>query len=137
LVAADFAMQNWSSYQAFNQSQGLKNSMRVSVGMQFVPNSKASGLDNYYKRLHYRVGGRYAQTALELKSTQLTESAVSVGIGFPVGRNFLLQSFSMVNIGVEFGHRGTTANGLIKENFFKATIGFTINDRWFVKPKFD
>ncbi len=137
LVAADFAMQNWSSYQAFNQTQGLKNSMRVSVGMQYIPNSKASGLDNYYKRLHYRLGIRYAQTALELKSTQLTESAVSFGIGFPVGRNFLLQNFSMVNIGVEAGYRGTTTNGLIKENFFKATIGFTINDRWFVKPKFD
>jgi hypothetical protein len=137
LVAADFAMQNWSSFQTFNQSQGLKNSMRVSVGTQFVPNSKSSGLDNYYKRINYRIGARYAQTALELKGTQLTEQAVSIGLGFPVGRNYLLQNFSMVNIGVEVGHRGTTNNGLIKENFFKATVGFTINDRWFVKPKID
>lgn len=137
LIAADYAMQNWSSYKVFNKSQGLKNSMRVSLGAQYVPNTKANGKGEYHKRMHYRMGVRYAQTALELKSTQLTEYAVSIGFGFPVGRNYLLQNFSMVNIGVEVGQRGTTTNGLIKEQFFKATIGFTINDRWFVKPKFD
>lgn len=137
LVAADFAIQNWSTYQAFNQSAGLKNSMRVSLGAQYVPNSKATGEGNYVKRMHYRMGVRYAQTALELRNTRLTESAVSVGIGFPVGRNYYLQNFSMVNIGLEIGQRGTVSNGLIKEQFFKATIGFTINDRWFVKPKID
>ncbi|MDQ3047676.1 MAG: hypothetical protein M3R27_09025 [Bacteroidota bacterium] len=135
MVAADFALQNWSTYTAFNQSQGLKNSMRVSLGIQYVPDAKANA--SYPKRIHYRVGGRFAQTALELKSTQLTEMAASFGVGFPVGRNYLLQNFSMVNIGVELGKRGTIDSGLIQENFFKATIGFTINDRWFVKPKFD
>jgi len=136
LVAADFAMQNWSSYQAFNQDGGLKNSYRVSLGAQWVPNAKALQ-KKYMARVHYRLGARYAQTALELKSTQLTEKALTAGFGFPVGRNYLLQNFSMINIGVEFGQRGTTENNLIKENFIRATVGFTINDRWFVKPKFD
>lgn len=134
LVGADFAMQNWSSYRAFNQSQGLKNSMRVSLGAQYVPNSKTN---KYFKRVNYRVGVRYAQTAIELKNTPLTEYAASLGMGLPVGRNYLLQNFSMVNLGVEMGQRGTTANGLIRENFFKLTVGFTINDRWFARPKFD
>jgi hypothetical protein len=137
LVAADYAIQNWSSYKAFNQTQGLKNSMRVALGVQFVPNAKATGLNNYHKRVLYRAGVRYNQSAIELKSTPLVEYAVSAGVGLPVGRNFLLQNFSMVNIGVEFGQRGTISNGLIKEQFFRATIGFTMNDRWFVKPKFD
>jgi hypothetical protein len=136
LIAGDFAMQNWSSSQAFKQNYGLKNSMRVSVGAQYVPNSKA-GIKQYLKRVHYRAGVHYSQTAIELRSSQLVEYALSVGVGFPVGRNFLLQNFSMVNIGVEVGERGTTSNGLIKEQFFKAKIGFTMNDRWFVKPKFD
>ena len=136
LVAADVAFQNWSSYQAFNQSGGLKNSTRVSLGAQWVPNAKA-GQKKYMSRVHYRIGCRYAQTALELKGTRLTESAASIGFGFPVGRNYLLQNFSMINIGLEIGQRGTVNNGLIKESFFKATVGFTINDRWFVKPKFD
>lgn len=130
LVAADFAMQNWSSYQAFNQTRELKNSMRVSLGAQWIPDSKA--ISTYYKRMYYRLGARYYQTAIEIKNTRLTEYAAVVGVGFPVARNT-----SMVNLALEFGTRGTLTNGLIKENFMKATIGFTINDRWFIKPKFD
>ena len=70
-------------------------------------------------------------------TTQLSEKAVSAGIGFPVGRNYLLQTFSMINVGVEYSMLGTTNNGLIQENILKVTFGFTMNDRWFVKPKFD
>lgn len=135
MIAADVAIQNWSDYSAFGQSQGLKNSLRTSLGAQFIPDSKPSA--TYFKRAHYRLGVRYMQTALELKSSQLNEYAGSFGIGFPVGRSYILQSFSMVNIGVEVGQRGTLTNGLIKENFIKASVGFTINDRWFQKPKFD
>lgn len=137
LVAGDIALQNWSTFSAFDQNPGLRNSMRVSLGGQYVPNAMAVGDGNYVKRINYRMGLRYAQTALELKTTQLVEYGVSVGFGFPVGRNYLFQNFSMVNIGAEFGQRGTTTNGLIKENFMKVTLGFTINDRWFVKPKYD
>jgi long-subunit fatty acid transport protein len=136
-VAADFAMQNWSSFQAFNENKGLKNSMRVSMGAQYIPNLKAIGTKNYLKRVHYRFGGKYMQSALELRNSQLTEYAVTLGFGFPVAGNYLLRSFSMVNIGVEVGERGTTNNGLVKEQFIKASLGFTINDRWFQKTKFD
>lgn len=135
LLAVDYAAQNWSSFQAFNSNQGLKDSWRVSAGLQYVPNASASLLKDYMKRVNYRIGARYAQTELELKSSQLDEYAVSLGMGFPVGWNRYLQNFSMVNIGVEVGQRGTTTNGLIKEQFFKATIGFTINDRWFMKSR--
>lgn len=140
LAVADFAIQNWSSFQAFNQSQNLKNSMRISGGVQYTPNSRYTSknlVEGYYKRIQYRIGGRYAKTALELKSTQLNEYALTLGAGLPVGRNFLLQNFSMVSIGLELGQRGTTSKGLIRENFMKVTLGFTINDRWFVKPKID
>ncbi|MCW3071127.1 MAG: hypothetical protein JWO44_1017 [Bacteroidetes bacterium] len=137
LVAADFSMQNWSSFQAFNQSQGLKNSMRVSLGAQYIPKKDAPGMKNYLKRVNYRFGGRYMQTSLELKNSQLTEYSFTFGFGFPVASNYTIRSFSMVNIGFEIGERGTVSNGLIKEQFFRTTIGFTINDRWFQKTKFD
>lgn len=135
LIAADFAVQNWSTYKKFDQSQGLKNSMRVSLGTQYIPDPKPTA--SYAKRMHYRLGAKYALTALELKNTPLTEFGITAGIGLPVGRSYILQNFSMVNIGFEVGQRGTVTNGLIKENYLKATIGFTINDRWFQRSKFD
>jgi hypothetical protein len=141
LATADFEMQNWSSFQAFNQSQGLKNSMRVSAGAQYTPNSKYENskkrAEGYYKHIQYRAGLRYSQTALVLKNVQLNEYAISIGAGFPVGTNYRLLNFSMVNVGLEVGQRGTTADGLIKENFLKVRVGFTINDKWFTKAKID
>jgi hypothetical protein len=135
LVGADFSMQNWSSYQAFTQTQGLTNSMRISAGAQYLPLSKTK--KGYFNRVYYRFGGHYTQTALELKNSQLTEYAVSIGFGFPVAFSRVLQTYSLVNLGVEVGQRGTTNNGLVKEQFFKATLSFTINERWFQKTKID
>ena len=43
----------------------------------------------------------------------------------------------MLNIGFEYGYRGTTNDGLIKESFYRFTVGFSINDLWFFKPKID
>jgi hypothetical protein len=33
--------------------------------------------------------------------------------------------------------RGTTEQNLIREDFFRVTFGFTINDRWFAHFKYD
>jgi hypothetical protein len=129
-AGADFSMQNWSSYQAFNQSQSLKNSMRISAGVQYIPNPRT--LKGYHKRVQYRMGGRFAKTALELKGTQLNEYALSLGAGLPVSRGF-----SLINIGVEIGQRGTISNGLIREDFMKVSIGFTLSDYWFAKARID
>lgn len=135
LIAGDVAIQNWSTYSAFGQSQGLRNTLRTSLGAQFIPDSKPTA--SYLKRVNYRIGVRYLQTALELKNTPLNEYGASFGFGLPIGTSYAWKTFSMLNIGVEIGQRGTTTNGLIKENYIKATVGFTINDRWFQQPKFD
>ena len=37
----------------------------------------------------------------------------------------------------EIGSRGTTDNNLIKENFIRFGIGLTLNDRWFIKTKYE
>ncbi|HET6225013.1 MAG TPA: hypothetical protein VFF27_01955 [Bacteroidia bacterium] len=140
LAVTDFAIQNWSSYRAFNQSQDLKNSMRISAGVQYIPNPRhvpKRQMEGYYKHIQYRIGARYGKTALELKNTQLNEYALTIGAGLPVGKDYRLANFSMVNVGLEFGERGTISNGLIRERFMKVSVGFTINDRWFVKPKID
>jgi hypothetical protein len=57
---------------------------------------------------------------------------VSVGFGLPIKR-----AATMIHFSVEAGKRGTTSGNLIEENYFKCSVGFTLNDRWFVKQKFD
>ena len=58
--------------------------------------------------------------------------AFTLGVGLPLGG-----TFSNVNIGFELGKRGTTNAGLIQENYANFTLALSLNDRWFVKRKFD
>ena len=58
--------------------------------------------------------------------------ALTVGLGMP-----LTGTFSNVNIGLEFGKRGTTAANLVEENYANVSVSFSLNERWFEKRKFN
>ncbi len=137
LIGADYSFQNWSEFSSFGESSSdLKNSMRISLGGQYTPNKASEAKGSYWKKVQYRAGLKYYNTYLDLKDTRLTESSVSLGLGLPVG--FRTQfNYSVLNLGFEIGQRGTSENGLVKEQFYRAVIGLTINDKWFQKPKFD
>jgi len=130
LVGFDYFQQNWSDFDFFGVSDSLSNSMRVSFGAQYIPNPAA--VNNFLKIAQYRFGFHYDKTYLQLKGIQLQEYGISFGVGLPLKR-----SKSTINITFEFGQRGTTDMKLIKEQFGKLSIGFALNDRWFMKRKFD
>jgi hypothetical protein len=103
--------------------------MGVSMGAQFIPES--STLSPYYKKMRYRFGIRYSQTYLELNDNQLNEFGISFGVALPLTR-----TRSTINIGMEIGRRGTTANNLIEESFFRFSAGFSILERWFEQRRY-
>jgi hypothetical protein len=56
---------------------------------------------------------------------------LTFGMGLPVPRS--LTSF---NVAFEIGTMGTIKNNLVKENYFNISISMSINDRWFVKRRY-
>jgi hypothetical protein len=130
LAGADFSLQNWQDYSFFGQTDSLANSWRVAAGAQLVPNDR--NVKSYFGVMNYRIGVHYEQTYLQINSSQLNNIGISLGMGFPVKR-----SATMIQIAVEAGRRGTTKNNLVEENYVKCSLGFTLSDRWFVKPVFD
>jgi len=40
-------------------------------------------------------------------------------------------------VGVELGKRGTTNAGLIQENYFNLFVALSLNDKWFVKRRYE
>ena len=130
LTAADFRMQDWSKFRYNDQTDSLRNSFEVSAGTQFRPSYADVG--NYFGRIQYRFGVRYAQTYLQLQNSRLKETAVSFGLGLP-----LKKSRSTFNLAVEAGKRGTTSNGLIQENFVRVSFGVSFYERWFIQRKYD
>ncbi len=106
------------------------NASQYRLGGFYIP--KYNSLTSYISRVVYRAGLRFEETGLNLNNEGINEFGISFGLGLPAGRNF-----TNANLGFEFGQRGTTNSGLIKENFFKLSISLSINEKWFVQPKFD
>ncbi len=130
LIAADVAMQSWQDYSYFGQKDSLRNSLRMSAGMQYTPDER--GIKSYWQTVQYRLGAFYNQTYLQLRGTKLNEYGVTAGLGLPIRKGLSAIQFSAM-----LGTRGTTSNSLIKEDFVRFSIGVTFSDRWFIKPKYD
>lgn len=113
-----------------NDETEFKNATKFAFGGFYIP--KYNSLTNYFSRVTYRTGFRYENTGLVIKNEDINEFGISFGVGLPVGRKF-----SNVNIGFEYGTRGTTNSNLVKENFVNLNVSLSLNDRWFQKRKID
>lgn len=107
-----------------------ENSKRISVGGFYVP--KYNSFTSYFDRVVYRAGLRYENTGLVLNSQSINDRAITAGFGFPIGRNF-----TNLNVGFEYGQRGSSKQSLFKENYFNINIGLSLNDFWFKRRKFE
>jgi hypothetical protein len=133
-IAADLAYTSWSKFRYIDNKNSLDDSYRVSLGINWTPDKSSIGADDYIKRIQYRIGGSYSNGFLELKNTRIDNYALTVGLGLPVG---IYKSWSMVNISAQFGKMGSINNQLVQERYVRIMVGFTFNDRWFIKYKYD
>ena len=108
---------------------------RYSLGGYWIP--KANSITSYWHRVIYRAGIKYENTGLSVNGisnsgefTPINDFGISFGLGFPIGNQL-----SQVNLGLEYGNRGSTTNGLIKENYFNLRISLNLTDKWFHKRK--
>ncbi|MFK2818522.1 hypothetical protein U0L90_00220 [Flavobacteriaceae sp. LMIT009] len=101
----------------------------ISVGGFYIPQYNSF---KYWKRIVYRAGFRYENTGLEINNEAINEFGITFGVGLPVGN-----LFSNANLGLEIGQRGTVNQNLVKENFVSFQLSLSLNDRWFVKRKYN
>ena len=106
----------------------FENSTKISVGGYYIP--KYDSFSSYLNRVVYRAGFRYENTGLIVNNESINDYGMNFGLGLPVGA-------SSINLGFEFGKKGTTSNGLIEENYFNLSVGLSLNDIWFKKRKID
>ena len=126
LKASDFGLNSSIT----GQNSNYKDASQYRLGGFYIP--KYNSITSYLSRVVYRAGVRYEETGLSINNEDINEFGISFGLGLPAGTDF-----SNVNLGLEYGQRGTTSSGLIKENFFKVSISLSLNDKWFQQRKFD
>lgn len=139
---ADYSMQMWSKldFPVFKEiSEGkpgfvMSNNyfidrQRVVAGAEYCANDASR---NFLGRIRYRLGGSYTSSYYKLGNADgPREISVSAGLAIPIVNGY--NNRSVLNISAQWAN--TEAPGFIKENTFRIKIGFTFNERWFMKWK--
>ena len=102
---------------------------KLSVGGFFIP--EYDSFSNYWKRIVYRFGYNSSTTGMVLNDETIKNNGITFGVGLPVA------GYSNLNIGIEAGKLGTQGSSLIEENYLNIRVGFSLNDRWFLKRKYN
>ncbi|VXB18741.1 conserved exported hypothetical protein [Flavobacterium sp. 9AF] len=105
-----------------------ENSQKYSIGGYYIP--KYDSFSSYLERVVYRAGFRYENTGLIVKEKSIKDYGMNFGFGLPLG-------YSKIDLGLEYGVRGTKYNNLIRENYFNISVGLSLSDKWFKKRKID
>lgn len=113
-------------------------SNRLSLGGYYIP--KINSISSYWDRVTYRAGLRFEDTGLLVDGTgtgnnftSIKDFGINVGFGLPLPRQL-----SSVNLGFEYGQKGTIDNNLIKENYFNIRLSLSLNSvNWFKKRRID
>ena len=136
-VTADVSWQNWKRFHLSTETmtENFNDALSYAIGIQFIPDATST---NYAKKIRLRVGARYTTgyiiASTEGTTTPISDFSVSAGIGLPLK---LFTSNSSIGILFEYGSMGTHKNNLLKENYFRFSLHFTLQEKWYQRVKLD
>ena len=131
-AGAQYIVTNSSNFKnSFNTLPNVsyKDGSQFSIGGFYIPDY--SSITSYWKRVVLRMGFRHEVTGIFKNNFGINETGINFGAGLP------LPGYSNVNIGFEYGSRGTKNSNILNEKFWTVRIGFSLNDRWFIKRKYN
>ncbi len=133
IFSAEFSRQDWTKYRNFygKAESNLAMSDKLAFGFEYLPNATST---KYVNQIFYRVGYQQTTTPYFVNGTKIKDNSFSFGFSTPLA----YRSVSYIDLALAVGTRGVIGNGLVKENYFKISLGFSLVDtRWFLKPKID
>lgn len=147
MVTVDYSLQRWGdlgmpasvdnngSYDYAVRKGLLNDRHKIAVGGEWTPNAYST---KFYNRINYRVGASFATPYYKVNGADgPKEYSVSAGFGLPITNSNTSRAAikSVLNISGQWTRQSLP--GMITENTFRINIGFTFNERWFAKWKFN
>lgn len=129
MLGADFKYMNWKKFSSPLNNGGLNDSWKISFGFQVTP--KYDDNRKFFNRVQYRLGAYFGKSEINFKGKGLNEAGGTIGLGFP------FKTVARLNLSADIGTRGGSDKDVIRENYYKITFGFVLNDIWFIKRKLD
>lgn len=137
-LSLEYAMRQLSAMKLNGISSNFNNAHQVLFGGKIVPNSKALGKENYWKTITYNFGGNLGTSGVSIEGNELIQYGMNFGFGLPL-KKFKYQTTTFgSSIYMSFGYLNrSNANLDIKEHYLNINVGVVLNDKWFIKRKFD
>lgn len=134
--AVEVKQRDWSASMVDVPGYALASPLRSTTVLAAAARFQPAVEGPLFSRTIYRMGLRQAPAPQEVMGRTLTTSAATIGLSLPLNA---AQTNSWLNLGAEFGQRGTTDAGLIKERYATLWVGLTFTpwrgERWFMAPK--
>jgi hypothetical protein len=135
LFGVDLVKEQWKQYRFYGLADSVQNSWQLRVGGQVKPQPDAR---RYFTNVAYRAGFFIGRDYIHV-GNNLPVYGLSFGMALPIASTFNSQArnqYSIINVSMEYIKRGNNDN-LLKENLFRVSVGFSLSDLWFRKPKYD
>jgi len=129
MFAADYKVQYWGNLVNHDGQHIFSNSKKLAFGTEYIPG--VSVPKYFYQRMVYQAGFHYDESYIKIDGVNLNGYGFTIGAGIPGRRERSLMGFSF-----EVGKRGSLSNGLIRETYYQVNVNLSLNDIWFVRPKY-
>jgi len=110
-------------------STTYQKGLKLVLGGEYTPD--ISSVDSYLARTTFRLGAAWERLPYLANGNDVTDFGINFGTSLPMG------AASSFDVAAKIGRRGSVTDNLIKENYFQIYIGATVNDRWFIRRKYD
>ena len=136
-MSIEFRHNDLSTFQLNNETSNLGNKNAFIFGSRIVPNSKALGKSNYWKTITYSLGGFIGNSGYFVNNSELQEVGINFAFGLPMKKfKYQTETFgSLVFLGFGYFNRSNSNEGLY-ENYLNINASIILNDKWFIKRKF-
>jgi opacity protein-like surface antigen len=128
LLSGDVVFQQWANYKINGTPDpNLRNSMRVGLGLEILPNARPDR--PFLVKNAYRFGVFYDKSLYSINGEGVDGYGASIGMGIP------LNKFNSIDIALSYQTRGKTTNGLLKDDLLRISFGVNFGELWFLRPK--
>ncbi len=136
-TSIEFKHNDFSTYQLNNEISSLKDKNTIIVGGKIVPNSKALGKSNYWKTITYNLGGFLGNSGYHINNNESKEFGINIAFGLPMKKfKYQTETFgSSIYLGFGYLNRSNSIEDFY-ENFLNINASVILNDKWFIKRKF-
>lgn len=129
LVAGDYTFQKMSKYKEFGENKNLKDYHKATFGISYTPEKHSR---KWYQHSSYEFGAYYVRSHVKLNERYINTYALTAGFVVPFLFSHNRQELDM-KVSVDYGLRGTEANGLLRERFVKLRLSLAFKELWFMK----